>query len=151
MQHISKKRHPIHSFKCKWPFVQDSWDTLYCQPYKPKNANVKSRSPSCASASTKNTIFFPCTGIFLSVYELKKFNCKVEKIFSSILSKLKCWMEPIKKQNKRCQKSKWKIKISMYSRYFNVCIPAIENWFQYKQKWHKVISVIIIKCFFICH
>ena len=151
MQHISKKRHPIHSFKCNWPFVQDSWDTLYCQPYKPTNANVKSRSPSCASASTKNTIFFPCTGIFLSVYELKKFNCKVEKIFSSILSKLKCWMQPIKKQNKRCQKSKWKIKISMYSRYFNVCIPAIENWFQYKQKWHKVISVIIIKCFFICH
>ena len=118
---------------------------------KPTNANVKSRSPSCASASTKNTIFFPCTGIFLSVYELKKFNYKVEKIFSSILSQLNCWMQPIKKQNKRCQKSKWKIKISMYSRYFNVCIPAIENWFQYKQKWHKVISVIIIKCFFICH
>ena len=66
------------------------------------------------SVTTKTTIYFlSFTGIFFFRFGVEKnWNPRWKKSFDRIISQWDCWMQPIKKQSKCCQKLLWKIKMS---------------------------------------
>ena len=105
-----------------------------------------------ASASTRMQQFlFPVLETLFPPWSWKKIELQDGKTYSIVLSaneiakcnQLKNKTNTVKNH---CEKSKCWVVTDWQPMH-----SAMENWFQNKQKWHKVKLVIIITCSFICH